>query len=57
MVSALTDGAHMLYFCTINHGKFSFLFLNGFPVLNAACFRKRGFSASIIMAGGVKVND
>jgi hypothetical protein len=25
MVSALTNGAHMLYFCTINHGVFSFL--------------------------------
>ena len=26
VVSALTDGAHVLYFCTVNHGKNSFLF-------------------------------
>ena len=26
VVSALTHGAHVLYFCTVNHGKNSFLF-------------------------------
>ena len=26
VISTLGHGAHMLYFCTINHGKFSFLF-------------------------------
>ena len=31
MVSALTDGAHMLYFCTINHGKIPFFSKTGFP--------------------------
>ena len=24
MVCALGDGAHILYFCTVNHGKFPF---------------------------------
>jgi hypothetical protein len=31
MVSALTDGAHMLYFCTINHGKIPFFSKTGLP--------------------------
>ena len=34
MVSALTDGAHMLYFCTINHGKIPFFQKTVFPSLD-----------------------
>ena len=43
MVSALTNGAHMLYFCTINHGFFSFLFKRRFPPLDLRIWKPDNF--------------
>jgi hypothetical protein len=56
MVCALTNGAHVLYFCTINHGNIPFFSKDGDPSFYYVV-RSFAYSKAIIQAARENVNS